>query len=99
MFTSDQSDHASPNLGGLGIMGYLVSFVMTGFFLGSVVFITYVVVYQLVALMVYPVRFFIRLYLIEQELTAARAAAGDLALPVAAPTAHQRLVWATSTAS
>lgn len=99
MFTSDQSTSSSStsvlNLFG-GVGAALFCCMMGGFALGCVLFISYVLVYQIIAVPVYLIRHALRLYRIERELTAARKAAGVLALPEAIPAPAPRMMWGTS---
>ena len=95
MFTSDQSSSSSTSILNLcgGVGAILFCCILGGFTLGCVLFISYVMIYQVIAVPVYLIRHVIRLTRIERELTAARTAAGVLALPKAIPASAQRIMW------
>lgn len=95
MFTSEQPTSSSTSFLNLfgGVGAILLCCVMGGFTLGCVLFIAYVLVYQVIAVPVYLIRHALRLYRIERELNAARKAAGVMALPEAMPAPAQRIQW------
>ena len=98
----DQTDTTPyfPNVLGLfGSAGITVfTCVASGFFLGCLLFLTYVIIYQVIALFAYTVRYFIRARSLDREIAAARLAAGVLALPEALPAPHPRVIWAQGAA-
>jgi len=99
MLTSSDQPNTSSFPGFLGVFGVAAFGVLTcvagGFFLGSLLFIAYIIVYQVVALFAYTVRYIIRARHLDREIAAARLAAGDLALPEAHPAPAQRIQWGT----
>lgn len=98
MFTSDQPSESSPysllNLLGPAGLG-VVCAIMGGFTIGCFLFITSFILYQVIATFFYTLRHIVRLYRIERQLTAARNAAGVLALPEAIPAPNPRIQWGT----
>ena len=97
MFTSDQPSESSPYsfLSLLGPAGLGVFCAITGgFTIGCFLFVSFFILYQVFATFFYILRHIIRLYRVERELSAARNAAGVLALPEAIPAPNPRVIWA-----
>ena len=97
MFTNDQPSTSSPfdllNLLGPAGLGVACA-ILGGFWLSSLLFVSFFILYQVFATVFYILRHIVRLSRIEWELTAARNAAGVLALPEAIPAPHPRVIWA-----
>lgn len=97
MFTNDQPSTSSP-YGLLNLLGpaALVVFcaIVQGFTIGCFLFVTFYIVSQVFGTVFHILRHIVRLSRIEWELTAARNAAGVLALPEAIPAPHPRVIWA-----
>ena len=97
MFTNDQPSTSSPfgllNLLGPAGIGVFCA-ILGGIWLSALLFVSCFIVYQVVATVFYILRHIVRLSRIEWELTAARNAAGVMALPEATPAPHPRVIWA-----
>ncbi len=102
MFTDQSSQSNQSNTSVFGLLGIagvgLVCICCVGFFLGAVLTVGFIILYQLVALGWYLARYLYLSSYMGMEVRAARLVAGDQALPEAQLAPPQRVQWSASTA-